>query len=53
MFLKEELIVSFIDEIKNKRTPDVKINNPNNDDVFFIEITKLNNSDYQKEISDN
>lgn len=53
MFLKEELIVSFIDEIKNKRTPDIKINNPNNDDVFFIEITKLNNSDYQKEISDN
>jgi len=53
IFLKEELTVSFIDEIKNKKTPDVKITNPNNDDVFFIEITKLNNSDYQNEISDN
>ncbi|MBS4041318.1 MAG: hypothetical protein KGZ81_12065 [Flavobacteriales bacterium] len=53
MFLKEELIVSFIDEIKNKKTPDVKITNPYNKDVFYIEITKLNNSDYQKEINDN
>lgn len=53
MFLKEELKISFIDEQKNARTPDVKVTNPNNKDVFYIEITKLNDSDNQKEISEN
>ena len=53
MFLKVELKISFIDEQKNSRTPDVKVTNPNNKDVFYIEITKLNNSDIQKEISEN
>ena len=53
MFLKVELKISFIDEQKNSRTPDVKVTNPNNKDVFYIEITKLNNSDNQKEISEN
>ena len=53
MFLKEGLTISFIDEIKNSTSPDVKITNPNNNDVFFIEITKLNDSDNQNEIRDN
>ena len=53
MFLKEGLIISFIDEIKNNKSPDVKLTNPNNKDIFYIEITKLNDSDNQNEISDN
>lgn len=53
MFIKEGLTISFIDEIKNSTSPDVKITNPNNNDVFFIEITKLNDSDIQNEIRDN
>jgi adenylate kinase family enzyme len=53
MFLKEGLTISFIDEIKNSTSPDVKITNPNNNDVFLIEITKLNDSDNQNEIRDN
>lgn len=53
MFLKEGLIISFIDEIKNSKSPDVKITNPNNNDVFYIEITKLNDSDNQNYIRKN
>jgi predicted HicB family RNase H-like nuclease len=53
IFIKEGLIISFIDEIKNTKTPDVKITNPINNDTFYVEITKLNDSDYQKEIKDN
>jgi hypothetical protein len=53
MLLKEGLIISFIDEIKNSKSPDVKVVNPNNKDIFYIEITKLNYSDNQNEISDN
>ena len=53
MFLKEGLIISFIDEVKNAKSPDVKIINPNNMDFFYIEITKLNNSDNQNHLRDN
>lgn len=53
IFMKEGFFVSFIDEIKNHKTPDIKISNPNNTDTFYIEITKLNNSDNQNHISDN
>ncbi|MFV8339356.1 hypothetical protein ACNQGL_08785 [Flavobacterium sp. LB3P21] len=53
MFLKEGLVISFIDEIKNSKSPDVKIANPNNKDVFYIEITRLNDSDNQNYIRKN
>lgn len=53
IFMKEGFIVSFIDEIKNHKTPDIKINNHDNIDTFYIEITKLNNSDNQNHIGDN
>lgn len=53
MFTKEDFIISFLDEIKSKKTPDIKIDNPNNNDSFYVEITKLNDSDYQNQIRDN
>lgn len=53
MFIKEGLSISFIDEIKNSKSPDVKITNPNNKDVFYIEITRLNDSDNQNYIRKN
>lgn len=53
MFSKEGFTISFLDEIKSRKTPDIKISNQNNIDVFYIEITKLNDSDYQNQIRDN
>lgn len=53
MFTKEDFIITFLDEIKSKKRPDIKIDNPNNNDTFYVEITKLNDSDYQNQIRDN
>lgn len=53
LFSKEGFVISFLEEIKNKRTPDVKITNPTNNDNFYIEITKLNKSDSHNHITNN
>lgn len=53
LFSKEEFIISFLEEVKNHPTPDLKISNLNNKDIFYIEITKLNTSDNNNQISNN
>ncbi len=55
IYLKENLKISFIDEdAKNgNKTPDIEVINPENEDVFYIEITKLNYSDMQNLIREN
>lgn len=55
MYIKEKMSISFIDEDKKNgnKTPDVQVINPDNGDIFFIEITKLDNSNERKKISDN
>lgn len=53
LFFKEEFVISFLEEVKKHRTPDLKITNLNNKDIFYIEITKLNISDNNNHISNN
>lgn len=53
LFSKEKFVISFLEEVKKHRTPDLKISNLNNKDIFYIEITKLNISDNNNHISNN
>ncbi len=55
MYIRENLKVSFIDEdAKNgNKTPDLEVINPENGDKFYVEITKLDRSDMEKQISEN
>lgn len=57
MYFQEQFDISFIEEDKTKdnktKTPDVKVINPNNGDVFYIELTTLGKSGDQNQISNN
>lgn len=53
MFIKEGFVISFIDEEKNSKTPDVRVYDPTNQDTFYLEITTLNKSDNHKQTSEN
>lgn len=45
-YIKEHFSVWFLEEEETSRTPDIKIKNPENGDVFYLEVTTL---DYSKE----
>lgn len=55
MYIKENLNITFINEdnIHGSKTPDVQVNNTDNGDIFYIEITTLKNSDDRNQISKN
>lgn len=53
MYIKEGLDIFFIDEDKNSRTPDVQVMNTDTEEKFYIEITKLNNSEENNQITEN
>src|SRR5579883_862580 len=51
--LRAGLNVRFLEESGNTKVPDIKVINTDNDDIFFIEITRLNLSDKQKRYGEN
>lgn len=41
-YIKENFIVNFLEENNFSKTPDIKITNPENNEVFYIEVSTLN-----------
>lgn len=52
-YIKEGLNIFFIDEDKNRKTPDLQVMNNNTGEKFYIEITKLSIRDESNQITEN
>ncbi|MFZ1297438.1 MAG: hypothetical protein WAT16_05305, partial [Saprospiraceae bacterium] len=51
--LRSSFNVKYLDENKTRRTPDIEITNQVNDDLLFVEITSLGESDERNKICGN